>query len=273
MTDFLIKDIDELLRLQKGDSSRLNKIKDEFEKTKIISIQDRKYVEYLTSRYFKEEETKPKPKRSYEKSLQELGYKRPTEANVPPPKEKIEQIFTTKPTEKKSILKSKIEEKRKTHQSSAFESYKGTIPSINLNAKKIGLIAGPIIAVIILAAAATQLDLDGFSSPTPTPTTPQPTPTTPVSDIVLNLDSNLYNKGDIISISGQSVRSMGDKIILSIQNPNNVLVWSEEVKVRDSGNFSTLLIAAGSGWNISGSYILKAEHGSLEKQTMFDYRG
>lgn len=44
MADYIIKDIEELIKSNRGDSQRLSRIKDDFEKTKIITLPDRKYV-------------------------------------------------------------------------------------------------------------------------------------------------------------------------------------------------------------------------------------
>jgi len=51
MDSFILEDVNELLRLKKGDSSRLIHIKELSEANGIISLSDRKYVERLSSQY------------------------------------------------------------------------------------------------------------------------------------------------------------------------------------------------------------------------------
>ncbi|MEK6966838.1 MAG: hypothetical protein AABW62_05365, partial [Thermoproteota archaeon] len=75
MADYIIKDIEELIKSNRGDLQRLSHIKDDFEKTKIITLSDRKYVESLASRYLKE--APKEKKRDFMKSFQELSFKKP----------------------------------------------------------------------------------------------------------------------------------------------------------------------------------------------------
>jgi len=65
MGQFFTDDIDSLLKAGHGDSARLAKIKAEFESTKIVLIDDRKYVEGLIARYLHVSES-PKPEKPKE---------------------------------------------------------------------------------------------------------------------------------------------------------------------------------------------------------------
>ena len=89
---------------------------------------------------------------------------------------------------------------------------------------------------------------------------------------LLDLDQSSYNKGDIISISGESKTSLGNTISLSIENTNGELIWAEDIKIKDSGEYSTLAIAGGPGWENSGTYTLKMEHGSEDEQITFTFK-
>ena len=61
MDSFIIDEVDELLKLKKGESNRLNQIKQLCEAKKLIPISDRKYVERLASQYlYTKEEVKIK---------------------------------------------------------------------------------------------------------------------------------------------------------------------------------------------------------------------
>ncbi len=89
---------------------------------------------------------------------------------------------------------------------------------------------------------------------------------------LLELDQKSYNKKDIISISGKSKTSLGDTINLSIENGDGELIWSEDIKIKSSGEYSTLAIAGGPGWEKSGTYTLKMEHGTEDEQITFSFK-
>ncbi|HXV50786.1 MAG TPA: hypothetical protein VD689_01510 [Nitrosopumilaceae archaeon] len=266
MTDYIIKDIEELIKSNRGDSQRLSRIKDDFEKTKIITLPDRKYVESLASRYIKE--VPKEKKRDFMKSFQELSFKKP---RMPEPtKESLNpqtQVTTTKAEQIKLaevISDSKKQSLQKIQQPSLFSKQRKWKPAGRIPSKKTLFIAVPVvIAIIAIGVAATQFDFDDFSSTVSI--TPKAT------GLSITTDQRSYNKGDIISISGTSETSAGEEIKLSIQNPNGQLVWSENIKIKSNGKFSTLLIAAGAGWNDDGKYTLKAEHGSLTNQLTIDF--
>ena len=84
------------------------------------------------------------------------------------------------------------------------------------------------------------------------------------SDIKLQLsvqtDLSSYGQNDLISISG--VSSNSKLVNLSIKNPNNDLVWAEQISVKNSGKYSTLVISGGSGWDVSGTYTIETDNGS-----------
>ena len=135
--------------------------------------------------------------------------------------------------------------------------------SRNSNSKKLKLFLGfagiglvAIIAAVILLSSNT----DSISSDSPSPI-----------KIELSVQSDLssYSQTDLISINGVSVNS---KIVnLSITNPNNELVWAEQVSVKNNGKYSTLAIAGGSGWENSGSYKIKVDNGSEIKSILFSF--
>ncbi|HJM00961.1 MAG TPA: hypothetical protein QF456_02795 [Nitrosopumilus sp.] len=95
----------------------------------------------------------------------------------------------------------------------------------------------------------------------------------PISEIKLDLsiqtDLSSYSKTDLISIHGIS----SDTVIvnLSIINPDNKLVWAEQVSVKNNGKYSTLAIADGDGWENSGTYTVKVENGSEIKSIKFSF--
>ena len=124
------------------------------------------------------------------------------------------------------------------------------------------LIGSAAIAVAIIAAVV--LGTNGIDV--------GPGGSTPMSSGLLDLDQSSYDKGDIISISGKSKTSLGNTISLSIENAGGELIWAEDIKIKDSGEYSTLAIAGGPGWKNSGTYTLKMEHGSEDEQITFSFK-
>ena len=124
------------------------------------------------------------------------------------------------------------------------------------------LIGSAAIAVAIIAAVV--LGTNGIDV--------GPGGSTPMSSGLLDLDQSSYDKGDIISISGKSKTSLGNTISLSIENAGGELIWAEDIKIKDSGEYSTLAIAGGPGWENSGTYTLKMEHGSEDEQITFSFK-
>lgn len=91
-----------------------------------------------------------------------------------------------------------------------------------------------------------------------------------VTGILLETDSSSYQKKDIISINGKFEKS--GTVYLSIENQDGKLVWSEQLKTKNDGKFSTLVIAAGVGWEKSGTFTLKAESDSEIQTKPFSFK-
>ena len=136
-------------------------------------------------------------------------------------------------------------------------------PSSNFNLKKLKLFLGfGGIGLVIIIAAAILL-----SSNTDSPSSNSESPI----KIELSIQSDLssYSQTDLISINGLSLNSKF--VNLSIMNPNNELVWAEQVSVKNNGKYSTLAIAGGSGWENSGSYKIEVDNGSNMKSITFSF--
>ncbi len=127
----------------------------------------------------------------------------------------------------------------------------------------LGIGVSALVIIVIIAVASTGYNV---SSP-PDVTKPA---TTSSDSFSLDTDSSSYQKKDIISISGKSLASR--TVNLSIENQDGVLVWSEQIKTKSDGRFSTLVIAAGSGWDKSGTFTLKAQNDSEIKLKTFSFR-
>jgi hypothetical protein len=91
------------------------------------------------------------------------------------------------------------------------------------------------------------------------------------TNLSIQTDLSTYQKGDIISINGRSISL--EKINLSIENQQGLLVWSEQINVKNDGTFSTLVIAGGSGWDTSGTFIITAESDSETESSTFYFTG
>jgi hypothetical protein len=142
-----------------------------------------------------------------------------------------------------------------------FESPSPSSSNLSLKKSKLFLGFGGIGLVIIIAAAIIfSSNPDSISSNSESPI-----------KIELSIQSDLssYSQTDLISINGISVN--GKFVNLSITNPNNELVWAEQVSVKNDGKYSTLAIAGGSGWENSGSYKIEVDNGFNIKSITFSF--
>ena len=131
--------------------------------------------------------------------------------------------------------------------------------NLNLkNSKTILALGGIALVIIISAVILFSNNDDSFSSNTPIDTK---------ITLSVNTDLSSYSQNDLISINGISDNT--SIVNLSIQNQNNILVWAEQTSVKSNGQYSTLAIAGGSGWDISGTYTLKVDNGSEIKSITF----
>ena len=112
--------------------------------------------------------------------------------------------------------------------------------------KKLGVLAG-------VAAAIAIIVIVGFTG-----TTDSAVITTITEPLLVNVDQTTYQRADIISISGNSKGNNQYAVELSIENVNGVKIWNENINPKIDGQFSTLVIAGGGGWEDDGSYTLKA---------------
>jgi len=114
--------------------------------------------------------------------------------------------------------------------------------------KKLGILGG-------VAAAIAIIVIMGFTAiNTPIDSTVSSTASNP---LLVNIDQTTYQIADIISISGDT-NSYTKSVELSIENTNGVKIWKETINPKNDGQFSTLIIAGGGGWENNGVYTLKA---------------
>ena len=240
MNDMLLDDVTSLLDGDFGDDRILKQISRACKNNEVISNYERNYVQKLAEQY--------------------LGKK--PEIIIPKKPENIAPIIP-------DVVMPKIESYAQTQTIQPLSSR-----SSNFNLKNPKLILGftSIVLVIIFAAVLSSGTFDSFSStPTTTPTsTPTTTPTTtPTLKLSVQTDLSSYSQKDFISINGISTNS--NMVNISIENQNNELVWAEQVSVKNNGMYSTLSLAAGPGWENSGTYTMKVDNGSEIKSITFSF--
>jgi hypothetical protein len=141
-----------------------------------------------------------------------------------------------------SVTKIKLQSKPTTSSSDSKNNF--TV-SFSPN-KKLGVLAG-------VAAAIAIIVIVGFTG-----TTDFAVSTTITEPLLVNVDQTTYQRADIISITGNSKATGTQSVELSIENANGVKIWNENINLKNDGQFSTLVIAGGGGWEDDGSYTLKA---------------
>ena len=255
MDYFIVEDVNELLKLKKGDSSRLNNIKEACESNEIISISDRKYIERLTSQYLrptlqKKSKTPDKPKFIPIEEPKDLSREENTDFET----NQISNIEKPQIYEKPLISENSNEEKI----SKEF--------NFKPNKKILLAIASIILAFILIGVI---IDNDGIQPSNNS----EPIPSKTLPDFSLQIDNSKYDASDIISISGKTSSSSTGTVRLFIENEKNKLIWAEIVNLKNNGEFSTLLIAGGIGWENSGKYFLNVEHNDFTKKISFDFIG
>ena len=220
-------DIDDLIRLDCGDTKRLRNIRDVIKHDNFITAVDKKYVESLISAYLRNQ------------LLDE------SEVNIKS-RTIVELKDNVKPTGRET-----------TSSSSLFSGS---------NNKKLGILAGvaaaiALVVVVGFSASTDQIDITTVSDIMPSST----------SQIIINVDGSSYETADIISVSGSIKSADGKSVELSIENTSGDKIWREYIDIKNNGQFSTLIIAAGFGWDDSGTYVLKAQHNELENKIKFSF--
>ena len=220
-------DLNDLIRLNRGDTKRLRNIRDVIKHDNFITVIDKKYVESLITTYLKN---------------QSIG----DSEIILKPKTVVEPDDNVKPTEQKITL-------------STSSLFSGS------NNKKLGILAGvaAAIALVVVIGFSTSMDLTDVTTANIIPSSNQ--------QLIINIDESSYTTADIISISGSIKSTDVTSVELSIENITGDKIWREYVNVKNDGQFSTLIIAGGFGWDDSGAYVLKAQHDNLEDNIKFSF--
>jgi hypothetical protein len=234
MPDPILDDVQALLAKEFGDKRILEQILRAAENEEVISNFERNYVRKLAEKH--------------------LGKK---------------PLVEKKPSEEPQQIKPEIAEpqpslvKPQTVQTWAEPA---KITKSNSKNTKIMLGVGLASLAIIIIAAASLSGVSDISSNI------EPTPTPDISkSFAVQTDLSSYTKGDIISISGNSNPSLGNQVNLVINNPDDELVWSEQINVKSDGQFATLTFAGGFGWEESGKFSIIAEGDSETVTNTFSF--
>ena len=232
MSDPLFDDVKDLLDKEKGDERILKQILRACENNEVISNYERNYVKKLAEKYLGRKSIEEKP-----------SIKKPS----------IPDVVLSEPT---SIPKSQTFQKEPSK----------TTKSESKNTKMmLGLGGVALVIIIVIAVTST-----GISDVTSNTGETKPIIASPSStSFSIETDSDSYQTKDIISISGKFKNS--GVINLSIEKQDGTLVWTEQLKTKSDGRFSTLAIAGGPGWEESGTFTLKAQNDSQTESKKFSF--
>ena len=150
--------------------------------------------------------------------------------------------------------------KLQTKSTSNTDSKSNPTSSFSSN-KNLGIIAGVVAAIVIITIA-------GFTTINQSDTIGSTVNSTVSTPLLVNVDQTTYKIADIISITGDAV-SYAESVELSIENSNGIKIWGENINPKNNGQFSTLVIAGGGGWENDGVYTLKVVQDDLTNQTEF----
>ena len=173
--------------------------------------------------------------------------------------------FTPSPTleEKPSIPDVVMPEIQPIQQTQSFQTEVPRVTYSQSKNKKIMFGIGGLALIIIIAAAVSFSGITNGNTITDTPIN-----TTPAS-LSIQTDLTSYNNKDLISISG--ISDTTGTVNLSIENQKGELVWAEQTSLKSNGQFSTLAIAGGSGWESSGTYTIKVDNDKETKSNTFSF--
>ena len=244
-----LTDLDDLIRYRHGDVKKLREIRDTVRHDNFITTDNKNYVESLITMYLKNQ---PESNKCAECGAKILA----------------NDMFCTscgaKP-HRQSVTKIKLQSKPTT---SDLSSKSNVTFSFSSN-KKLGILAGG--GAAAAAAAIAIIVIIGFPTINLPDTIGSTITTTITEPLLVNVDQATYQRADIISISGNSKSASTQSVELSIENTDGVKIWKENINPKKDGQFSTLVIAGGGGWENDGIYILKAVQDDLAGETEFKF--
>ncbi len=239
----LLDDVKSLLDRDFGDDRILKQIFRACQRDEVISNYERNYVKRLAEMYLE---------------------KRPDFSS--PDNNDLSQPLTTSPSPPTTIpdvvlpLTSKtlqIQPLQKSQSKSFLSSKKGKVLiGIGIFVVLIMVIAVvAFVSFVNLVSDGTGGAIDAVTPPAVTPIIP---PSTVFEGSFIQTDVSSYVHKDLISINGAISSDTDQTVHLTIKDPNDIVVWEERLSLKSNGEFSTLTIAGGLGWDDSGLYTLTA---------------
>ena len=85
--------------------------------------------------------------------------------------------------------------------------------------------------------------------------------------ITMETDKDIYDHSSVITVTGQAepVDLEGSEVSIQVFAPNGNLVYVAQISVNSNGNFSATLNTT--GWGSDGTYVIKAQYGTLADTT------
>lgn len=234
MVDSLYDDVKDLILKEKGDLKILEQIRRAIENNEVISNTERRYVQNLAEKFLK-----PKIPREEKKIVPPLVQPVPTSVSLPDDK----KTLMKKPSNKQN----------------------------NSKITKIAIVSGIAVLLIVVVLASGMEGIDMM--PESKIQLPKESTSVPSSKLSIKTDLDSYNRGDIISISGNRGGSSGDVVSVHIENPSGDKIWEEKVKVKSNNKFTTLTIADGSGWEEEGDYEVFVDHLTYSESIKIKFNG
>ena len=167
------------------------------------------------------------------------------------------------PVEEKHVVPDVVIPEIKSTQTQSFQTEVPQISYSKPKNKKIIFGIGSFALVVIIATAISFSGISDGNFITDTTTNGVPI------SLSIQTDLKSYNNKDLISISG--ISDTTGTVNLSIENQDGELVWTEQTSLKSDGQFSTLAIAGGSGWENSGTYTIKVDNGKETKTDTFSF--
>ena len=233
MTDPILDDVQALLDKEHGDKRILEQILRAAKNEEVISNFERNYVRKLAEKH--------------------LGKKPLVERKI---------------VEEKKIIPDVVIPPAQIPKPQTLQTWKKEPKVTKASSKNTKMVLFVAITILIIIVGVVAIMPGGEVSQTPE-IIQQPRISTGFS---IETDFPSYQRGDIISISGNS-NSGATQVKLSIKNTDEELVWSEEVTSKNTGQFSTLTFAGGSGWEEAGTYTVIAEVGPDQTTNSFSFSG
>lgn len=250
MASSILDDVKLLLMKKAGDPKILERIKRAAENNEVISIYEREYVGNLARQHL-------------DPALVER--KRVRAARKVPTGTKERPADTHPPTSKYDSNYARNYARQETVERKPRSNMKIIIPAAVAAIIAIGVVA--VVSLDLMPSSPDDTgppvsggDDNGVVDPV------DPPPQEP--EYTIETDQLSYGQGDIVTISGTANYASGD-VNVFLTNSSGELIWDGAGVVTESGSFSLLLLAGGSGWEDAGEYEVVLQQDGQEVRSTF----